>query len=68
MWTNQQGVKRATIDALNIAVPKAYKRGTGANLGVKVYRVKDNPRDILNRLTKLYGKMTSQEKMNMETQ
>ena len=66
VFDSQQNVKRAVIEALNIAVPRAYRRGTG--VGVKLYRATDNPRAILNRLSELYGKMTPQEKTNMETQ
>ena len=29
VYNNQQNVKRAVVDALNIAVPRYYKRGTG---------------------------------------
>ena len=58
-------MKHTIINALNIVVPRAYKRGTG--VGTKLYRATDNPRAILNRLSELYGKMTPQEKTNMET-
>ena len=62
VFNNQQNVQCALIDALNVAVPRAYRRGTGANMGVKMYRPTDNPRDILNRLNDMYGRMTPQEK------
>ena len=65
-FNNQQNVKRAVNDALNIAVPRAYRRSTG--YGVKLYRPTDDPRAILNRLNEMYGKMTPQEKTEMERQ
>ena len=55
-FNNQQNVKRAVNDALNIAVPRAYRRSTG--YGVKLYRPTDDPRAILDRLNEMYGKMT----------
>ena len=65
-WDNEVNIRRAIVDALNKAVPKAYRRGTGTRMGARVYRATDEPRDILNKLHELYGKMTPQEKSNME--
>ena len=55
----QATVTRAIIAALNIAVPKAFKRGTtavgGALIGAAAYRSNHDPRAILLALRTTYG-------------
>lgn len=55
----QATVTRAIITALNIAVPKAFKRGTtavgGALIGSAAYRSNHDPRAILLALRTTYG-------------
>jgi len=55
----QATVTRAIIAALNIAVPKAFKRGTtavgGALIGAAAYRSNHDPRAILLALRNIYG-------------
>lgn len=59
---SQTNVKRAVIDSLNRAVPKSYRRAQGGNIGAVSYRITDNPRDILDHLSQLYGRPTPKEK------
>jgi len=67
IYFSQQNVKRAVIDALNLAVPKPFRRVPGGNIGVTAFKITDNPRDILDRLRSLYGKPTPGEKRANDT-
>jgi hypothetical protein len=61
----QLNVTQAIINALNIAVPKEFKRGTNATstiMGASPYRNNNNPRTILLALRTLYGRPTLAEK------
>ena len=66
VFDSEANVRRAVIAGLNAAVPRAYKRGTGTTIGVKVYRPTDNPKEILNSLRNMYGKMSPGEKTAMD--
>ena len=62
-WQSQRNVQRATIDALNTAVPRSYKRAENSmNLGVLSYKITSDPRTIIQRLRAVYGIATPQEK------
>ena len=67
VYANQQNVKRAVIDSLNLAVPKSYRRVAGAGIGAVNYRVTEDPRDILAGLQDRYGRPTPTEKRKNET-
>lgn len=58
-WQAQATVTRAINAALNVAVPKAFRRNsapTGGNIiGTTVYRSNHDPRDILLALRTVYG-------------
>ena len=58
VFTSQQNVKGAINDALNEAVPKAYRRNPVV-IGVREFRPNDNPRDIIAALTVRYGQKTT---------
>jgi hypothetical protein len=60
VYTSQQNVKGAVNDALNEAVPKAYRRNPNV-MGVREFRPNDDPREIIARLTKRYGQKTAAE-------
>ena len=60
VFTSQQNVKGAINDALNEAVPKAY-RCNPVVIGVREYRPNDSPRDIIATLTVRYGQKTTAE-------
>ena len=60
VFTSQQNVKGAINDALNEAVPKAYRRNPVV-IGVREYRPNDSPRDIIAALTVRYGQKTTTE-------
>ena len=64
-YLSQLNVTQAIINALNIAVPKEFKRGTnaaGTIMGASPYRNNNNPRTILLALRTLYGRPTPAEK------
>lgn len=64
-YLSQINVTQAIINALNIAVPKEFKRGTnaaGTIMGASPYRNNNNPRTILLALRTLYGRPTPAEK------
>jgi hypothetical protein len=64
-YLSQLNVTQAIINALNIAVPKEFKRGTnaaGTIMGASPYRNNNNPRAILRALRTLYGRPTPAEK------
>ena len=61
-YQSEVNILRATIDGLNKAVPKAYKRMATNMMGSRIYRPSDNPRDILTHLRSLYGQPTPAEK------
>ena len=50
VFTSQQNVKGAINDALNEAVPKAYRRNPVV-IGVRDFRPNNDPRDIIAALT-----------------
>jgi hypothetical protein len=64
-FNNEQGVRRAVIDTMNRAIPKAYRRRVGADapgIGHTNYKISDEPRDILAQLRNIYGRATPLEK------
>ena len=69
VYDSQLNVVRAINEALNIAVPRDYRRSTtGDGIGIHVYRPTDNPHTILTNLRNRYGKATPNEKAQNETQ
>ena len=62
IFDSEVNVRTALIDALNAAVPDKFKRMGGNQIGTRMYRPTDSPRDILQRLHDLYGKPTPAEK------
>ena len=63
---NATYLRRATIAALNIAVPRQY-RGSAATVGARVYKPNEDPKAILARLRDIYGRTTPAEKRANET-
>ena len=64
-YISQLNVTQAIIVALNVAVPKQFKRGTnaaGGIMGANPYRNNQDPRAILLALRTLYGKPSPAEK------
>ena len=62
----EQNVQQAICNALNKAIPDAYKQKTNNGIGTVPYNVTDNPRDILNNLQLVHGQPTSEETEQME--
>ena len=62
----QENVRRAVINALNVAVPQAYRQVAGGGVGVRNYRPTDSPMAILASLRRLYGRLTPTERTGME--
>ena len=60
VYTSQQNVKAAVNEALNVAIPRAYRRNAGV-IGVREFRANDDPREIIATLTRRYGQKTTQE-------
>jgi hypothetical protein len=60
VFNSQQNVKASVNDALNDAVPRAYRRNPTV-MGVREYRPTDDPREIIAQLTRRYGRKTSKE-------
>ena len=61
IFTSQANVKRAIIAALNLCVPKKYRRVDGG-IGALHYKGNQCPRKILDHLRNLYGRPTPMEK------
>ena len=66
VYDSECNVRRATIAALNIAVPRQY-RGNSATVGARVYKPNEDPKAILARLRDIYGRTTPAEKRANET-
>ena len=64
--TSQQNVKRATLTAINAAVPNKYKRAMDGNIGVLNYKQTESPRDLIKALLCRYGQPSAAEKENNE--
>eukprot|EP00804_Cyclotella_cryptica_P012938 CCRYP_002290-RA/>CCRYP_002290-RA protein AED:0.50 eAED:0.37 QI:0/0/0/1/0/0/2/0/633 len=62
VFDSQENVRRAINNALNDAIPNAFRKPIGNQMGQKVYTVCDNPRDILSNLRTKYGTSTPAEK------
>eukprot|EP00804_Cyclotella_cryptica_P028204 CCRYP_011045-RA/>CCRYP_011045-RA protein AED:0.18 eAED:0.15 QI:0/0/0/1/1/1/2/0/1234 len=62
VFDSQENVRRAINDALNDAIPNAFRKPIGNQMGQKVYTVRNNPRDILSNLRTKYGTGTPAEK------
>ena len=58
-WSSEDNVQRATIGALNVAVPKQYKQTNG--IGTANYKTNQSIRDILAGLRDTYGVPTPDE-------
>ena len=66
IFDSQTNVRRAVIDALNLAVPREYKRyNTNTQIGAKIYKANSDPREILDALRYNYGKVQPSEKHGM---
>ena len=51
IFDSQTNVRRTAIDALNLAVPREYKRyNTNTQIGAKIYKANSDPREILDAL------------------
>ena len=64
VWKSQDNVQRASISALNLAVPKKYKQTNGS--GTSNYKTNQSVRNILAGLRDLYGVPTPDKKTNNE--
>ena len=64
--TSQQNVKQATLNAMNAAVPKQYKRAMDANIGISNYNQTESPQDIIEALLRRYGQPSAAEKESNE--
>jgi hypothetical protein len=62
VYDSQQNVRQAVNEDLNVAVPNAFLKPAGNQIGTKVYTVSDNPRDILDNLRTKYSAFTPNEK------
>eukprot|EP00956_Cyclotella_meneghiniana_P040963 scaffold210630_cov50-Cyclotella_meneghiniana.AAC.1 len=62
VYETQQNVRRAINDALNHAIPNAFRKPTGNQMGTRVFTVRDSPRDILDGLRAKYGICSPNEK------
>eukprot|EP00804_Cyclotella_cryptica_P001036 CCRYP_008351-RA/>CCRYP_008351-RA protein AED:0.69 eAED:0.47 QI:0/-1/0/1/-1/1/1/0/427 len=62
IFDSQENVRRAINDALNEAIPNAFRKPIGNQMGQKVYTVCDNPCGILSNLRTKYGTSTPAEK------
>lgn len=69
-WQAQATVTRAINAALNVAVPKAFRRNStpagGTIIGTSVYRSNHDPRDILLALRTVYGTPSPAERNSNE--
>eukprot|EP00804_Cyclotella_cryptica_P023697 CCRYP_019320-RA/>CCRYP_019320-RA protein AED:0.37 eAED:0.35 QI:0/0/0/1/1/1/6/0/1607 len=62
VFDSQQNVRRAVTEALNTAVPNAFRKPVGNQIGAKVYTIRDDPQTILADLRTKYGVCTPREK------
>ena len=62
VFDTQQNVRGAVNEALNAAVPNAFRKPTGNQIGTKVFTVRDDPKTILSDLRTKYGTCTPREK------
>ena len=65
VYTSQQNVRGAVNDALNKAVPKAYRRNPNG-IRVREVRQKNDPREVIATLTTCYGQKTTTEVNNQD--
>jgi hypothetical protein len=61
VFDTQQNVRRAVNEALNAAVPNAFRKPVGNQIGTKVYTVRDDPQTSLTDLRTKYGTCTPRE-------
>jgi len=47
VFDSDQNVRRAVNDALNLAIPKEFRKPIGNQIGTKVFTVRDDPKQIL---------------------
>ena len=66
VFDSEQNVRQAICDALNVAVPTAYKKRAGTGIGTVPYNVTMNPREVLNQLRLTYGRPTPEENDALE--
>eukprot|EP00956_Cyclotella_meneghiniana_P021067 scaffold37874_cov42-Cyclotella_meneghiniana.AAC.11 len=62
VYDSQQNVRRAINDALNNAIPNAFRKPAGNQMGTKVFTVSNSPRAILDGLRAKYGICSPNEK------
>ena len=68
IFDSQTNVRRAVIDALNLAVPRKYKRyNTSTHIGAKKYKANSDPGKIPDALRYNYGKVHPSEKTRNDT-
>ena len=61
-------IRRAIIDALNLAMPREYKRTNTPNqIRVKIYKANDDPCRILGTLRYKYGTVQPSKKTRKDT-
>ena len=62
VYDSNQNIRRAVNEALNLAVPNAFRKPAANQIGTKVYTIRDSPREILDNLRTKYGTCTPNEK------
>ena len=68
IFDSQTNVRQTIIDALNLAVPRQYKRTNTPNqIGAKIYKANYDPRRILGTLRYNYGKVQPSGKTRKDT-
>ena len=65
-WDSESNMGRAINAALNVAVPRIFRRVPGGLVGVRTFRPTDDLKVILNHLRANYGRMTPLEKTALE--
>ena len=67
VFYSEQNVRQAICNALNVAVPTAYKKCAGTGIGTVPYNVTMNPRAVLDTLHLTYGRPTPEENEALES-
>ena len=67
IFDSETYMRTAIIDAMNIAIPKEYRRAINGALGARNYPPTGSPRAIFAALIKLHGKISPSERTAQDT-
>jgi hypothetical protein len=68
MYNSNKNMEAVVIPGLNVAITVAYRQVKGREVDIRMYRLTDDLRDIIQELRILYEQLSPMERGTMDTE